>query len=122
MRTILIKLNSQARGNSKLRPRVPVKRTCQRTGGFKTKNHFAHQKFKSLKVTPIALKKSGKMLVGDNVFELDNYWADEADGIAESTFCPSEFNPTPLVRSRQKTRSNAFLSKLRTRKRGINDV
>jgi hypothetical protein len=71
-------------------------------------------------MTPIALNKSGKM--GDNVFELDNYWADEADGIAESTFCPSEFNQTPLVRSRQQTRSNAFLSKLRTKKRGINDV
>jgi hypothetical protein len=50
-------------------------------------------------VTPIVSKKSAKKL-GDNVFELDNYWADEAEGLAESTFCPSEFNPTPLIRSR----------------------
>lgn len=100
MRTILINLNSQAQGNSKLRPRlVPARGKCSRKGGIKTKRPVALQKFKSLKVTPIASNKSGKKL-GDNVFELDNYWADEAEGLAESTFCPSEFNPTPLIRSR----------------------
>lgn len=56
--------------------------------------------FKSLKVTPIFTSKSGNKL-GDDAFEFENFWADEADGLAESTFCASEFNSTPLVRSRQ---------------------
>jgi len=121
MRTILIGLKTEAR--SKLRPRmVAVRGKNLKRGGIKTQRIGAMKNFKSLKVTPIFTSKLGKKL-GDDVFKLEDYWADEAEGIAESTFCASDFNPTPLVRSRLQKSCNAYTLRLRkTAANGINYV
>jgi hypothetical protein len=105
MRTnTLLELNFGRTHLKSRRPRASCKVLNLRKGriGFSAKlgQKSGLFTFQAVKGSPIPCTKKEAMV---HNFEIDNYWADDVEGLAESTFCPSDFKVTPLPRPKQIT-------------------